>query len=238
MEYLVNNRIAIILARGGSKRLPRKNVINFFGKPMLAWSIEAALESGSFEQVLVSTDDPEIARVAERYGAAAPFLRDKAADDVSDSSQATIAALSQAEAHWGKHYDTVAQFMANCPLRSAEDVRKAMTAYDLAQSPAQITCIRFGWMNPWWAARIGNDGQPDALFPEARSARSQDLPPLYCPSGALWIARRDALLSEGSFYVPGHVFHELSWISGMDIDDDEDLLMAKAAYLVRNRISI
>ncbi|PTD95503.1 acylneuraminate cytidylyltransferase family protein [Pseudothauera lacus] len=238
MERVVNQRIAIILARGGSKRLPRKNVIDFFGKPMLAWSVEAALESGAFQEVLVSTDAPEIAELAVRYGASAPFLRDQAADDHATSSQATIVALSQAEQHWGKRYATVAQFMANCPMRTADDVRAAIDAFDQSSASAQISCFRFGWMNPWWAAKVGPDGQPVAMFPEALSARSQDLPPLYCPSGALWLARRDSLLAAGSFYAPGHVFHELSWVSAMDIDDKEDLQMAKASFLVRNERSI
>ncbi|HET7775513.1 MAG TPA: acylneuraminate cytidylyltransferase family protein [Azospira sp.] len=233
----MSHRIAIILARGGSKRLPRKNVIDFCGKPMLAWSIEAALESGAFQEVLVSTDDPEIAGVAVGYGASVPFLRNAAADDLATSSQATIVALTQAEQHWGKRYDTVAQFMANCPMRTASDVRSAIAAFDGSVAPAQISCVRFGWMNPWWAATVGEDGQPEALFPEAQKARSQDLPPLFCPSGALWLARRDALLAAGSFYVPGHVFHELSWVSAMDIDDREDFLMAKASFLVRNGLS-
>lgn len=229
----MSRRIAIVLARGGSRRLPRKNVVDFCGKPMLAWSIEAALESEAFQEVLVSTDDPEIAEIAVQYGASAPFLRDGAADDHATSSQATIVALAQAERHWGTRYDTVAQFMANCPMRTADDVRGAMAAFDAVGAPAQISCVRFGWMNPWWAARMGADGQPEAVFPEARDARSQDLPPLFCPSGALWLARRDPLLAAGSFYAPGHVFHEISWISAMDIDDREDLLMAKASFLVR-----
>lgn len=237
MECVVTQRIAIVLARGGSKRLPRKNVIDFCGKPMLAWSIEAALESGVFQDVLVSTDDPEIAEVAVRYGASVPFLRNEAADDQATSSQASIVALAQAEQHWGKRYDTVAQFMANCPMRTGADVRVAMEAFDVDMSPAQISCVRFGWMNPWWAVKMGGDGRPEALFPEAGKSRSQDLPPLFCPSGALWLARREALLAAGSFYVPGHVFHELSWVSAMDIDDREDLLMAKAAFLVRNGLS-
>ena len=92
--------IAIILARGGSKRLPRKNIHDFHGKPLLAWSVEAALQSGQFDRVLVSTDDPEIADIARSFGAAVPFLRDSAADDMTPSSEATLAALGQAEQHW------------------------------------------------------------------------------------------------------------------------------------------
>lgn len=204
---------------------------------MLAWSIEAALQSRMFEEVLVSTDEPEIADLATNYGASVPFLRDKAADDHATSSEATIYALTQAEQHWGKQYHTVAQLMANCPMRTAGDIKDAIHAFERAAAPALISCFRFGWMNPWWAAKLGPDGHPDALFPEIRNARSQDLPSLFCPSGALWVAQRRALVDSGSFYASGHVFHELPQISAMDIDDRDDLMMAKAAYLVRNVLS-
>lgn len=228
----MRKRIAVILARGGSKRLPRKNVLPLGGRPMLAWSVSAALDAGCFDRVLVSTDDAEIAAVAREAGADVPFLRNAAADDQASSSEATLVALRQAEAHWGGRYDTVAQLMANCPLRSPQDIREAMMAFEAGAAPAQISAFRFGWMNPWWAARLQADGQPDWLFPEARAARSQDLPPLYCPSGALWLAKRDAFLEGGSFYLPGHTLHPMDWMSAMDIDDEADLAMAEACLML------
>lgn len=235
MESLVIKRIAIILARGGSKRLPRKNILEFHGKPMLAWTVEAALASKQFDRVLVSTDDTEIAEVGRAFGADVPFLRDKAADDMASSSQATIAALVQAEEHWGEKYDVVSQLMANCPLRNADDVRTSIRNFMDRKAVAQISCFRFGWMNPWWAARLDERGEPDYLFPEARIARSQDLPPLYCPSGAIWITRAPFLKEHETFYVPGHIFHPINWISAMDIDDEQDLKMAKACYLLKQK---
>lgn len=231
----MKRRIAIILARGGSRRLPRKNVLPLGGRPMLAWSVGAALDSGCFERVLVSTDDEEIAAVGRAAGAEVPFLRDAASDDHAPSSDATRVALRQAEAHWGELYDLVAQLMANCPLRTAEDIRDAMLAFERSDAAAQISAFRFGWMNPWWAARLHADGRPDWLFPEARAARSQDLPPLYCPSGALWLARRDAFLAAGSFYLPGHTLHPMDWMSAMDIDDEADLAMSEVCLAMRQR---
>lgn len=228
--------IGIILARGGSKRLPRKNMLDFHGKPMLAWTIEAALQSAQYDHVLVSTDDPEIAEIARAFGAAAPFLRDSAADDITPSSEATLAALRQAEQHWGEQFDVVSQLMANCPLRDAQDITGAVQNFINRGVEAQICSFRFGWMNPWWAVKLDGQGKPDYLFPEARVARSQDLPPLYCPSGAIWVARVSALKSEKTFYVPSHIFHSISWISAMDIDDAEDLEMAKACFLIKRKI--
>ncbi len=227
--------IAVILARGGSKRLPRKNILEFHGKPMLAWTVEAALESGCYQRVLVSTDDAEIAAIARDYGAEAPFLRLAAADDMASSSEATLAALGQAEAHWGEHYDHVSQLMANCPLRSAADIRDSVANFLQRRAQFQISCFRFGWMNPWWAARLDEEQRPHYLFPEARATRSQDLPSLYCPSGATWIAGCEPLRQHGSFYGPGHVLDPISWMSAMDIDDAEDLMMANACFLARRK---
>ena len=225
--------IAIILARGGSKRLPGKNVLDSHGKPMLAWTIEAALQSAQYRQVLVSTDDPEIAEIARSFGAQVPFLRDSAADDITPSSEATLTALRQAEQHWGEQFDVVSQLMANCPLRDAGDITAAAQNFIERDAESQICSFRFGWMNPWWAAKLDAQGNPEYLFPEARVARSQDLPPLYCPSGAIWIARGPALKSAKTFYVPTHIFHSLNWMSAMDIDDVEDLEMAKACFEIK-----
>lgn len=227
--------IAIILARGGSKRLPRKNILPIGGKPMLAWTVEAALASGQFARVLVSTDSAEIAAIGREAGAEVPFLRDTAADDISSSSEATIAALGQAEAHWGETYDVVAQLMANCPLRDASDVVDAVDAFVKSGASAQLSCFRFGWMNPWWAFELAEDSRARYKFPEATKARSQDLPPLYCPTGAIWIARPDSLRVARSFYAPGCIFHPMSWIAALDIDDADDLEMAEACLALKRR---
>lgn len=223
----MTKKIAIILARGGSKRLPRKNLLDLGGRPMIAWSIQAAVESNCFDRVLVSTDDIEIAQVSERFGAKVPFLRRQASDDHSTSSEATLVALEQAEEFWGERYGVVAQLMANCPFRDAEAIDAGMTRFELHQPPSQVSAFRFGWMNPWWAARLSSDGIPEYIFPEARLARSQDLPNLYCPSGALWIAKSDRFKEHGSFYMPSHEMCIMDWVSALDIDDEEDLRMAK-----------
>lgn len=221
-------RIAIIPARGGSKRIPRKNIIDFDGKPMIAWTIQAALESGYFDRVLVSTDSAEIADVSIAAGASAPFLRQENADNAAPSSLASISALKQAEAHWQTRFDRVVQLMPNCPLRNAGHIREAVENFAQKGHEYQISCFRFGWMNPWWAVRLGEDQVPTQLFPEAMSKRSQDLEHLYCPTGAIWIAGRDALLEAGTFYGLDHRFFPMDWIGAVDIDDMDDYRMALA----------
>lgn len=225
---MVAKRLAIIPARGGSKRIPRKNVIDFDGRPMIAWTIQAALDSGCFDHVLVSTDSRDIADIALDAGADVPFLRQAHADDVAPVSQASAAALHQAEAHWRVRFDEVVQLMPNCPLRQAGHIREAVAHFGEQGLRYQISCFRFGWMNPWWAVRLDEHLEPAPVFPAALGQRSQDLPPLYCPTGAIWIAARDGLLDAGTFYGPGHRFFPMPWEAALDIDDMDDLKMALA----------
>lgn len=220
--------IAIIPARGGSKRIPRKNILDFDGKPMIAWTIEAALESDCFDQILVSTDSEEIAEVSIAVGASAPFLRQENADDTASSSLATISALKQAERYWQTRFGLVAQLMPNCPLRSVAHVKAAIGNFRTHNIRYQISCFRFGWMNPWWAVKLDTEMAPIQLFPEALNTRSQDLDDLYCPSGAIWIAGRDELIEANTFYGPGHRFFPMDWIGAVDIDDMDDYKMALA----------
>ncbi len=228
------HRIAIILARSGSKRLPQKNILDFGEKPMIAWTIEAAINSNKFDKVLVSTDDEKIANIASNYKAEVPFLRTEAFDDLSTSSEATYSAFCQAETYWDLEFDVIAQLMANCPLRTAQDINEAISEFDISKAPAQLSCTSFGWMNPYWALKLNENGLPTQLFPGKNNYRSQNLPKLYCPTGAIWLAKRNDFLSYKSFYMPGHRFKPIDWISALDVDDESDLLMAKACLVLRN----
>ena len=142
---------------------------------MVAWTIEAAILSKCFDIVLLSTDSQEIAEIGIEYGAEVPFLRNCAHDDHAPSSEATLAALSQAEDYWKDSFDVVAQLMANCPLRTSQHICDAMNSFSLGNASSQISCFKFGWMNPWWAAKMDSDGCQKG-FPKAISSRSQDLP--------------------------------------------------------------
>jgi len=230
----MSESIAIIPARGGSTRLPRKNIMPLCGRPLIAWTIEPALKSGLFDKVLVSTDDEEIAEVARDCGAEVPFLREDYADHYSASSLATLAALDQAEQFWEKKFTTVAQLLPTCPLRGVEEIKSAIEIFAASGAPAQISVFEFGWMNPWWAARRLPNGQPDWLFPDSRIQRSQDLEPLYCPSGAIWIARNEALREAQSFYTPDHTIVSISWQAAIDIDNEQDLQMAEVLLRARD----
>ncbi len=225
-----NHLIAVIPARGGSKRIPGKNIAPFMGRPMIAWTIEAALGCGLFDRVVVSTDSPEIAAVSRECGVDVPFLRDDSADDHAPVSQATITAIRQAEAEWHEQYDLVCQLMPNCPMRNADHIVASHESFAGSNADYQISCFRFGWMNPWWAVRLTGDGRPERLFPEVVGKRSQDLDELYCPSGAIWWARYSALIEAGTFYGPDHRFSPIDWKAAIDIDDQDDIEMAAAVY--------
>ncbi len=219
-------RIAIIPARGGSKRIPKKNIIDFHGKPLIAWTIEAAIKSNLFDRIVVSTDSEEIAEISERFGAQVPFMRNVNADDYTNVSLATTSALIQSEKYFREIYDVVTQLMPTCPLRSSFDICKAIENFDVGSAPSQISCTEFGWCNPWWAAMIGDDKKPSKIFLNSHGQRSQDLPRLYCPTGATWVAKSQFLKKVNDFYGPNHVYFQMDWLRSIDIDDDYHLSLA------------
>ena len=223
--------LAIIPARGGSKRIPKKNIIPLAGKPMINWTIEAALACPYIDRVLVSTDSHEIKQVAEKAGAEVPFLRVDAADDITPISIATLSALEQAEEFWGR-FDIVIQLMANCPLRDTLIITEAIEKFNSDDRVSQISFFKYGWMNPWWAHKIKDDS-PFPMFDEALNKRSQDLEDLYCPTGSIWISSTERLAEFRTFYSPGYRSFVIDWVSALDIDDKDDLLMAEALFTKR-----
>jgi len=222
--------IAVIPARGGSKRIPHKNIMNFMGKPLIVWTIEAAKKSCLFDRVVVSTDDGEIAKVAVNVGIEVPFLRQEAKDDLTPVSVATIAAIKQAQDHWNEEYDVVIQLMANCPIRGSREITQSYNHFVENNVNFQLSCFKFGWMNPWWATKLDKDFIPEFIFPDALKKRSQDLPDLFCPTGAIWIARTKQLLEDKTFYGKGHIFHAIDWKAAVDIDNYEDVEFAEAIF--------
>lgn len=215
--------VAVIPARGGSKRIPHKNIRPLGGKPLLAYTVTAAVDSGLFAHVFVSTDSPAVAAAAEASGAQA-FRRDPSlADDHTPASSATlevVAALGLADRQ------PVAQLLPNCPLRTAADVRASFAAFIAGGSRAQLSVTRYGWLNPWWAMAF-DGGRLEPLFSEQLKARSQDLPTLVCPTGAVWWSTAGALQQGGTFYTPDRTGFELPWQRAVDIDDEDDWRLAE-----------
>lgn len=219
---MVSKTIAVIPARGGSKRIPQKNIIEFHGKPLIAWTIEEAIRSGSFSAVYVDTDDVEISEVARRNGALVPFLRSTITDEFAPVASSTIEFLTRL----GESSSTfVVQLMANCPLRTSDDIKRFHEFMVNNNCDFLLSCFELSWMNPWWSFKMNEKGH-SFLFPDALKSRSQDLEPLFCPSGAIWGARIEKLLAEGTFYGSNHQFFKMPWSHAIDIDTHDDLEMA------------
>jgi N-acylneuraminate cytidylyltransferase len=201
---------------------------------MVEWTIEAAVQSGRFCRVLVSTDDEEIARLARNAGAEVPFLRERCADDHSPASAATLEALVAAEQYWAHSFDTVTQLMASCPLRTAHDIIKCHAAFLRSPSSSLISCVPLVGSNAWWAATLGASGVPKPLHPDALVRRSQDLPALFVPTGAVWCSKASVLRAQGTYYSAGFRYHPIDWMSGVDIDTWDDLKFAEVCFRHRD----
>ena len=225
---MVSKSIAIIPARGGSKRIPKKNLLAFDGKPVIGWTIEAAINSNLFSKVLVSTDSEEIAEISIKLGADVPFLREEFSDDISPVSLATLSALIQAEEYWDLSFNNVTQLMANCPLRNQQDIINFDKEFHKRDTNFLISCFKFGWMNPWWAFTMNYAFEHEFLFEGAIKQRSQDQEKLFCPTGSIWMADAKQLKVDKTFYGKNHQFNEIGWVSAVDIDDEADLAFAKA----------
>jgi CMP-N-acetylneuraminic acid synthetase len=228
---MVSKSIAIIPARGGSKRIPMKNLLDFNGKPVIGWTIEAAINSNLFSKVLVSTDSEEIAEISIKLGADVPFLREEFSDDISPVSLATLSALIQSEEYWGLSFNNVTQLMANCPLRNQQDIINFDKEFHERDTNFLLSCFKFGWMNPWWSFTMNQTHKHKFLFEAAIKQRSQDLEDLFCPTGSIWMADVKQFKVDKTFYGKEHQFNEISWVSAIDIDDETDLEFAKAVSI-------
>jgi len=219
--------IAIIPARGGSKRVPDKNIRLLAGKPLVAYTIAAALESGLFGRVVVSTDSMAIADVARQCGAEVPFIRDEhLANDFVHVSEVTADALLRLDPA-GDNYELVSQLMPSCPLRTAADVIDSYRQFEKTGADSQISVVRYAYQNPWWAVRLSERHVMEPVFKEQLAARSQDLPELFCPAGGTWWARTAALRRTKNFFSENVTGWKIPWPRGLDIDTFEDWAMAE-----------
>ncbi len=226
--------LAVIPARAGSRRAPGKNVRPLGGKPTLAYSIEAARDSGLFARVIVSTDSASTAELAVRWGAEVPFLREASlADDNTHVSAVTVDALERLDPD-GLLFDSVAQLMPNCPLRDAADVRASFAQFVSTGAASQLSVARYGSQSPWWAMRRTDQFELVPLFPAETQMRSQDLPDVFCPSGAIWWARAALLREARTYHVAGRTGWEIDPIHGFDIDTEDDWRLCEALMQSRS----
>lgn len=221
--------LAIIPARGGSKRIPHKNRKPFLGKPIMAYSIEAALGTGLFEEVMVSTDDLEIAEIARLNGASVPFLRsEKNANDFATLADVLIEVLL-AYKEKGKEFDMVCCLLPTAPLISSSDVS---AAYDkLIASSFDSICPVVAFSYPILRSLlIDEQGRLNMNWPEYRFSRSQDLRPAYHDSGTFYWIRTSSLLKDMKLLSENGTAIILDEFRVQDIDTETDWALAEMKY--------
>ncbi|CCO23230.1 acylneuraminate cytidylyltransferase family protein [Maridesulfovibrio hydrothermalis] len=226
--------IAIIPARGGSKRILKKNIKKLLGKPMIGYTIEAAFKSGIFDKIVVSTDCPEIAEISSGLGAEVPFLRAKnIADNTTPVSVATLDALDRIDPNKDK-YNFVCQLMANCPMRDETDIISSYEKLITTGTQSQISVSGYGWLKPNWAVKINKDQTFDHVFPLEINERSQDTESLYCPNGTIWWSSTATLRKYKSFFHNKTTVHKIPLLHSIDIDELEDFEIAKILLGMKN----
>lgn len=225
-------KVAIIPARGGSKRIPRKNIREFCGKPMIAYSIEAALQSGVFDRILVSTDDDQIAEVAERHGAVAPFRRPA---DLSNDQATTVPVIRHAiewcQSNWGR-IESACCLYATAPFVQPHAIGAALELLNREQVRGYVFTATSFPFPIQRAFRLKRDGRVQMFHPENYNARSQDLEPAFQDAGQFYWGTAEAFLQDKPFFSEDSMVHLLPRHFVQDIDTAEDWTRAELMYQV------
>ncbi len=219
--------IAIITARGGSKRIPRKNIKTFCGKPIIAYSIEAALQSGLFEEVMVSTDDKEIARIAGEYGAKVPFMRSsESAGDYASTDDVLLEVLT-AYKEQGREFASFCCLYPTAPFVTEDKLRTAMGLLEQADSVMPVVAFSFP---PQRCMVINEAGELRMKWPEHARTRSQDLEPYYHDCGQFYCCRTQPFIQYGTTDLPRMIPMIMSEMEVQDIDNQDDWAIAELKY--------
>lgn len=221
-------RMAVITARGGSKRIPRKNIREFCGKPILAYSIEAALESGIFDTVMVSTEDKEIAEIAEGYGAEVPFLRSsRNADDFATTREVLREVLGEYGSR-GERFDVLSCIYPTAPFVTAGRLREAAKLLEENGADSVLPVVRFSF--PPQRCVVVQDGFLQFKWPENAQVRSQDLEPYYHDAGQFYFLNVESFLAQDVLVMKKTVPLILPETEIQDIDTEEDWRIAELKY--------
>ena len=222
------SRLAIITARGGSKRIPKKNIREFCGKPILAYSIEAALGSGLFDHVMVSTDDEEIAQIARKYGAEVPFFRSEATSgDFATTNDVLAEVLTEYEKR-GMHFDIACCIYPTAPFVTAQKLTNAVEQLEASDADTLIPVVSFSY--PPQRAMVVEQGRLVFKYPEYLDSRSQDLQPHYHDVGQFYVFRTDRFAVNQKLMVGNILPLVVSELEVQDIDNLTDWKIAEMKY--------
>ncbi|HIP93107.1 MAG TPA: acylneuraminate cytidylyltransferase family protein [Desulfurobacteriaceae bacterium] len=226
---MLNNKkiLALIPARGGSKRLPKKNIKPLLGKPLIAWTIEQALDSKYIDEVIVSTDDLEIAKVSRSYGAKVPFIRPKElAQDNTSTIDVILHTIKFFEEN-GKFYDIIILLQPTSPLREIEDINRALELFFSNKSALSLVSVKENEHPPFWSMKLEDDFLKPLFKKEFLFKRKQELPKTFLPNGAIYIAEVETLKKYKTFFTPKTIAYIMSHEKSIDIDTDFDFYFAE-----------
>lgn len=220
--------IAIITARGGSKRIPRKNIKPFLGKPILSYSIEAALKSGLFDTIMVSTDDEEIAQIAKECGAQVPFYRSEGtSNDYAATADVVLEVLDE-YANRGIFFETACVIYPTAPFLTAEALKEAMGILLSGNADSVLPVVKFSF--PPQRSVVLRDGELVPSDKESMVMRSQDLEPHYHDCGQFYCIRVAAFLKQKAMIMDHTAPYMMDALSVQDIDTEEDWKIAEMKY--------
>ncbi len=221
-------RIAIITARGGSKRIPGKNIRPFCGRPMLAYPVEAALESGLFDEVMVSTDSPEIAKTARAAGAQVPFLRSREnAGDFATTAEVLLEVLD-AYRERGESFEEVCCLYPTAPFVTAGKLQQAAALLTESGADSVVPVVRYSF--PPQRAFVIRGGLTVMKHPEHAGTRSQDLEPYFHDCGQFYLLRTEQFLQKRQIFTDRTVSIEMPELEVQDIDNETDWELAELKY--------
>ena len=218
--------IAIIPARSGSKGLPDKNIKPLNGKPLLAYSIEAALASGMFDTVHVSTDSERYADIARQYGADVPFLRSAEASSDTASSEDAIREVLRRYEEMGQRFDAFMLLQPTSPLRTADDIRAAFGVMEEKQAESIVSVCEIEH-SPLWCNTLPPDGSMRAFIRTGGNKRRQQLETYYRLNGAIYLVKTGHFLQSHTFYGDGCYACIMSAERSVDIDSPIDFMIAE-----------
>jgi N-acylneuraminate cytidylyltransferase/CMP-N,N'-diacetyllegionaminic acid synthase len=220
--------LVVVGARGGSKSLPGKNIAPLCGKPLIAWTIEAATGSRSVTRTIVTTDDEEIAETARRCGAEIPFTRPASlAQDHTPGIDVVLHAVRWLDDQQGYRPDIVVHLQPTSPLRASSDIDDAITLLVERDADA-VVGVTHVKHHPWWMKKVDQDGWMHDFVPQsAPTANRQELPPVYSVNGAIYLARLDVLIETGGWYTLRTSAYVMPAERSVDIDTWHDLAVAE-----------
>ncbi len=228
--------VAIITARGGSKRMPRKNIKEFCGKPIIAYSIEAALESGVYDEVMVSTDDCEIAEIALQYGAKVPFYRsEETSNDFATTSEVLLEVLEEYEKR-GQKFSYATCIYPTAPFVTAEKLEKAMDLLLEQKAEVLIPVVAFSY--PPQRALVIRNEKLEMGMPEYMDSRSQDLEKQYHDVGQFYCFQVEHFKHNKKLMIGNIVPFVLSELEVQDIDNETDWKLAELKYQLMKGVSL